>query len=544
MSIEYIHLKLQNLNAVLSAHISPFGRAARKNLEAKTRRSHFLLNELGGSGEKIFDGPCLIDGMWWNPNHWLRYTMFRAGLGLARSDEIGLLGRHSKEKSKGAFEAIGVNKFINFDEFSYDTNNAERAAKEIVNNTKSWEEFFELELPFGFPPEIVFDGLLKRQKSASVNLQSAAIVKHLTEAIACLYKAEIILNSYKPKLLVLSHSVNFSFGSLAWQAIRLGIPAVVVYGEYGSLRFWKIQENNDVYMRSNFLSEQQLEGLTEQQRQNLTNAGGKYLTERTKAQTIDIGAKEAFGDHCTHITREEVKADFNWANKKPIIAVFGMSGIDYPHLYGKMPYFGPVDWILDTIKTATEVETVNWLIRPHPLEKLRAKDGLKDYIPKNLPANIRVCIDGWNGNDIMKCVDGLITMYGTSGLEYAAQGMPVLSVGPGWYGESGISLNAKDQTEYRGFLRCRWWEKLNLEQTKYRAEILSGWHFCQPAWKAGYRLGDDFSQSDLYLTMPDLIENKAEQIRIEISRIRSWWASQEAGYHSYLMKNSEDYSYK
>ena len=54
----------------------------------------------------------LIDGMWHNPNYWLRFSMIRSALGLFNYNEIGLVGKYSKNKSTRIFKKFLIFKKI------------------------------------------------------------------------------------------------------------------------------------------------------------------------------------------------------------------------------------------------------------------------------------------------------------------------------------------------------------------------------------------------------------------------------------------------
>lgn len=502
--------------------------------------AHNYLKELGSSLCKQSDIKVLIDGMWWNPNHFFRYTLLRSAIGLSEYQEIAILGEKSPNRSKASFKEIGVNEFIQFK--AEDTNKLKEEVKEYLDKIDSWNDLFENEFEGKFPAEIIYDAITKEESDIALEFNKTKASKYIIKLRSYQKRAREILSDKNLKLLVLSHSVNLNFCSLALEACRRKIPVIVIYGEYGTLRFWKIEKPMDVYMASNFLSRDGISCLNESQLTDLEEKGSKYLNCRVNAETVDIGAKRAFVREKGKIDRDKISGHFNWDSSKPIIVLYGMSWIDYPHLYGPIPYRNPLEWIFETIEIAKKTKNYNLIIRPHPCENLRGTRGLKSYLPVNLPEHIRVCENGWSGADIMHSVDGLLTLYGTAGIEYAAHKKPVLSLGRGWYGEVGFTLNAKNRFEYVEYLKREWWKGADSDSNQRIAKIFAGWHFCKPAWKEGYCTGDDFSQLDLYRKILSNKECHGPKIYQEIQCIREWWTSSTKGYHNYTMKNAEKYA--
>ena len=58
------------------------------------------------------DGPpaastVLVDGVWDNPNYWIRYAMFRAALNLGAAREIGVTGRWNASRVRRTMRRLG-----------------------------------------------------------------------------------------------------------------------------------------------------------------------------------------------------------------------------------------------------------------------------------------------------------------------------------------------------------------------------------------------------------------------------------------------------
>ena len=526
----------------LRALLSPSRRCKRAGIAAQRAQVDALLNRLGRVSACRFEGTVLVDAMWDNPNHWVRYALFRAALGLAYGREISLHGRHARAETLRTAGRLGFADAVTFCDVPADDRAARRQARRLLAGTQRPEDILAWDLPHDLPPGIVYDGLLRRQISATVDVRHPGIEDHVTEALMELQRAERLLETVRPDLVALSHTVNFDFGSLAWLAVRNGIPGGVLYGEYGLQRFSKLRGPDSIYLTSNSLTRALFDALPESQRAALHVVGREYLERRLAAQTWDVGAIHAYRNGVTSTSRTELCRSAGWDEDRPIVAVYSVSWFDFPHLYGEMTFRDPLDWMQTTIDAALQAPHVNWLFRPHPLEGRYGGVSLRSMMPARLPAHIRMAPSSASGADVMASVDALVTLYGTAGIEFAALGKPVLSASRGWYHDIGFTRTPTTRDDYKAALGTTWWEGLGNEQTRYLANVFAGWHFCCPYWQGGFVLGDDFEQGRLYQTIPDLFENHAEETGKEIDLISDWWESDMKGSHSFKMLRASGYA--
>lgn len=525
----------------LRRELSPSARRERERLRQQRASIETLLDRVGRETAARFEGTVLVDAMWDNPNHWLRYTLFRAALGLAHGAEVGVTGAYNAPECRATMQNLGIGRIFSFQDLPVDRADTRRRAKRLLAESATADDILEWNLPHGMPPDIVYDGILKRQRGASVELHHPAIEDHVVEALETIERAEQVLDRAKPDLVALSHSVNFNFGALAWLTIKWGIPGAVLYGEYGLPRFWKLRRPDDVYMTANFLTPHKLNALTDKQRSALKKTGTDYLEKRSAAQTRDVGAIHAFQRDVTGTSRENMCDLFSWDSAKPINAVYAVSWFDNPHIYGMMDFRDSLDWMLTTINVALEADHVNWLFRAHPLETRYGGIRLRDLMPQELPGHVGLAPAGWNGIDVMNSVDTLVTFFGTAGIEFAGMGKPVLTASRGWYHDLQFTKTPSSRKGYEDLLRKAWWQDLDNDCTRDLAYLFAGWHFCCPDWQRGFLMGDDFEQEKLFSRSLDLITRHSNELGQEIGIIRQWWGSSQSGYHDFKMLLAQDY---
>jgi hypothetical protein len=307
------------------------------------------------------------------------------------------------------------------------------------------------------------------------------------------------------------------------------------------VRAHKVRAVADLYTFPDCPTSAELDEVPPDQAERLADIGRAYLDARLGGTTSDIGARYAFRRNRGEIDRARLVERFGWDPSRPIVAVYASTWFDSPHSYGMTQFRDLADWLTATLEEARKAREVNWLFRPHPCDEWYGGVTLKDMMPPLAEEHIRLSPPEWNGAAVMRSVDALITLQGTAGVEFAAQGKPVLVADRSWYHDRGFVKWARTRDEYLSALGTPWWKELDLATAAQRAQVFAGWYFCRPAWHGGYRLGDDSEQESLYAAIPELLGGNAEAIRREITTLREWYASDHLLYHTYKMRHAEAY---
>ena len=85
------------------------------------------------------------------------------------------------------------------------------------------DEILRLTFPENFPAKIFYDGLLKRQRRATVDVNDPKICFYLAEALSWINLAKCVFTENEYDIVILSHCLDFTYGSLAWMAIKNNI---------------------------------------------------------------------------------------------------------------------------------------------------------------------------------------------------------------------------------------------------------------------------------------------------------------------------------
>ncbi len=486
----------------------------------------------------------LVDGLWDNPNYWFRYSLIRKSLGFSGKKESGLIGKYNRKSVKKIFSLMSIDNIVDYHSLSNDTAKYKKEAANLLTSTKCTDDIINWSLPLNFPGSLVFDGILSRQRRATVDLSDPLLVDYVAESLSCIHAAEIIFSENNFNLVVLSHALDYTFAAIAWAGIKRGIPIIVIYGDYGSARFIKMDNENDLFAYPVRPTREEFFSMQDKAKNNLRTVGESYLSDRFSGITNDIGAIYAYKNRVGSINKEEICRIYNWDIEKPIIGVYASNWFDYPHVTGLDSFRDFFDWIEVTLESAKELENINWLFKAHPCDDWYGKiNGVKlsDLVDNVSSEHIKIVDKSWDSTQLILSLDGIVTCHGTVGLEAVALGKPVLTAHEGWYGHIGFTKTSTSRKQYIDFLHQNWWKDSVTENMMALAKTFAGWYFCLPDWHGTYVYQDDSKQSSIYIDIPDFIIENSQQINKEMELIYSWFISEHPYYHIYKMKNAESF---
>lgn len=515
---------------------------AKYGLEKRRDTVDKMLSGLSQRSKKSFEGEVLIDAQWDNPNYWLRVSLLRAALGLPNGKEIGLLGKDSRRACARTLKILGIHEQAIFGSIRIDMAAVKREARRLVDGTSRPEDILNWQLPGAVPGHMIYDGILKRQRLASVDITRRDFFSLTLEGLAGIYRSQKLLDQYNLKLVIISHPVGFTSGVLAHQALKREIPVVLPFGLFGVLRFTSMTCPDDLTRFYDRPTSSEMDSLSPHRRDALCEVGSQYLARRFRGDADDLASLYAYRKNSSDITRDEICREFDWDPEKPIVGFYASNWYDWPHQLGMTQFRDFLDWTEETFWAAAKNNKVNWLFKPHPCEHWFGGVALYEIISQLGPLHhIRIANSRWNNTSVMAGIDSLITYHGTSGIEFAALGKPVLVPDRGKYEDCGFVRTAKDRADYIRLLGDNWWAELDLEKCESRAKIFAGWWFCAPAWQGDFILPDDSKQGELYSVIPKLLAENTDVLQNEICHIADWFISRHPYSHTSKMMKADKF---
>ena len=529
----------------LAAHarqLAPPALIARARVARQRAETERLLAALPAAGRlTTTPSSVLVDAMYDNPNYWIRYALLRAALGWR--GEVGVLGPYRSREARRTLHRLGVSETARLDARRRPDVDRSAEARRLLGATATAADILQWRLPEEFPPDFVYDGLLKRQRAAVVDLGDSRLPEYVAEALESIVAARHLVESRRFDAVVLSHAVNFQFASLAWVALRRRIPVLLVQGCYGVSRFARLDSPRDIYNTVDRPSGRDLDGLDGERASRLAAAGRAYIERRLAGHTEDLGALYAFQRAADMPGRDAIVRNFGWDGERPIIAVYASNWFDFPHPCGMTQFRDFLDWMRATLDAAIANRRVNWLFKAHPCDAWYGGVTLSDLVPPlDRYRHVRLVPSAWNGSAVLRAADGLVTVHGTAGIEFAAAGKPVLVADRGWYDDAGFVRSPRTREEYVDALSGDWWKDLDLDVSARRAQMFAGWYFGRPAWHERFVFEDDPRQAEIYRTAPALLTGSPRALARELETIRAWFTSGRRHYHTFKMSLANDFT--
>jgi len=516
---------------------SPAGREISRKRTAVDQ----MLNDLARATAHQFEGTVLIDAMWDNPNYWLRFSLLRAALGLAQGREVGVLGEFRQRQCRDTLTRFGIAAIESFPDLPASGDTDKRGAR-LAAATRQPEDILRWRLPEGLSPAIVYDGVLKRQRLAAVDIEHPLFERHIGEALRAIEQSRYLLDKYRPDLVLLSHPFNFSWGSLAWQALSRGIPVVLLWALFGNLRFTRLTALDQLFRFYDRPNRNEIDTLPPQKADALAAIGRAYLNERFNGRADDLQAIYAYSRANQRIDRARLCQRFGWDAAKPIVGFYASNWYDWPHQLGMTQFRDFLDWTRASVAAANGNDRVNWLFKPHPCEDWFGGIALSDILADaGTQSHVAVSDKSWSNTEVMSAIDALVTYHGTAGVEFASLGKPVLVPDRGKYDDCGFAKVATTREQYLALLASDWWSDIDLADSRRRAEIFAGWWMCAPDWQGRLVLSDDSRQDELYDLIPALLAESQREIEMELAMLRTWWHSQRPFYHTFKMQQADGY---
>ena len=515
-----------------------------KSLPERVRRGEFeeALVGIPSIGQDIMLGTVLVDGMWDNPNHWIRYSMLHALNRKDPSARHGFLGEHNKRSQRKTLANFGIISLWDCDDHTKLRQDINGQAREFVRSATSADDILEWKLPYAIPGSFLYDYILKRQRAPTVDFDDPVICKDVRTFLGYCYTVERILMSVEPATIVTSH-VTGLHSPMAWIGLGLGAEVVVPASAKGIFNFTRMKAQDDILDEATSVSSLSL--FSNVQKMQLARVGGKVMKDRLSGLSNDFSGKQSFGSEKAQkqVSKESMCREFGWSPDRPIIGLYTHCWYDWPHS-SKMNNFRDFnDWVNASLEVAIDTDEFNWLLRPHPGEHWYGGPFLQDLVKPitEQHSHIKMVKNHWHGMDLLNSVDAVVTVHGTIGLEASSGGVPTLVADQGWYDHLGFVKRPKDRQHYLQLLGGEWWQDMDMEGFSRRANISAGALWGRPDWQKKTFIDEDDKQWEIYGQFLSAIKEEPGLVEDELRWLSKWYHSGHRNYHTFKMQQSDDY---
>ncbi len=165
-------------------------------------------------------------------------------------------------------------------------------------------------------------------------------------------------------------------------------------------------------------------------------------------------------------------------------------------------YNTPYDWFVETLKIIKNINSINWIIKPHPSEKyyntnFKTLTVFKKLI-KDPPGNIKIIDNNTNLKVYEKKISYVLTCHGSAGYEYPSIGIPCVTTADTRYKHFEISHSINSLNKYKKILN-------NFKETK-KIKLVNK-NNAKLFWLLTYGLNVDFDILPKRATLEKMSEN-------------------------------------
>ena len=186
----------------------------------------------------------------------------------------------------------------------------------------------------------------------------------------------------------------------------------------------------------------------------------KFLKDETKSYQVGFGEKIYYKTLpkkklLKFKNYDEFCKEFNLNKNLKTILILPNVFVDNLLTHDWGIFSTPIEWYLKTIECANKIKNVNWIIKPHPSEKiyntnitarnLFFEDGKKQN-------KIRFINENYNIDNLSQYISTVISFGGSAGYEYTRLGIPVITAGDTRYSNFKLTKSPKNVREYEKIL--------------------------------------------------------------------------------------------
>lgn len=324
--------------------------------------------------------------------------------------------------------------------------------------------------------------IIRYLQGSPLNGNEIVVREYAYSALVAAAAAKNAYGQLSPERVFMSHGTYIDWGPALQIAMNLNIPVVAWMASYLTGRFYFRQVEDNIRIDFHNLNKGtwpklKSYGFSVSQKEALDT----YLHKRyLKNVSFDMKKFQLYsGASDTLRNKYQIRAD------KPLWGIMCHINWDAVSDYSPMTYPSFDDWIIDTVKIISKIDSVDWIIKVHPAESWdNPATGVQVLLEKHfptLPDHVRIikAEEEINPLDFFQMIDGGVTVYGTSGLELTLQGKPVILAGEAHYGDKGFTYDGLTPASYRDLLeRASTFKKLTEDQLE-SARIYAYCYFLQ-----------------------------------------------------------------
>ena len=361
-----------------------------------------------------------------------------------------------------AYGLMGVSRIKSY--YSYSPAPDLLRAEKMLKTVKTFQDFIDLSYRDVAVGKYASSTMMRRTRRGTLDLedpiQRAMATNSLACSLAAVEGAYNLINTEKPKLLVVVDRGYTPYGEMFDACINKNIPIVT----------WNVAHRDNTIMLKRYhdgnrdshpssLSQQSWNAIkqlkwTDKRREELYHElASSYESGEWYGEVGTQFGKKSFAEG-------EIIKTFGLDPERKIAVIFSHIFWDATFFWGEDLFRDYEDWFVQTVKAACKNTKLNWLIKIHPANTVKDhRDGLigepseiialREQIGE-LPEHVKVIpadteVSTWS---LFQAMDYCLTVRGTVGIEAGMQGKTVLTAGTGRYDHHGFTHDFETAADY------------------------------------------------------------------------------------------------
>ncbi len=321
--------------------------------------------------------------------------------------------------------------------------------------------------------DLIYDSIIMRGKTYTLDsIKSKSALKEIILMYYTFYCTRRYFKSFKPKLFI-AQDLVYRDGFITRYAKNFGCDILVITTGRPSYLV-KSSDKSDITFPN--LYEREIRNEIKHLPKDW-EALAKAELDRLYQGKWDWNSQNAFKGKII-LAKEDLLDKLNINNGKKNIVVMShcFSDATPGNGNGMELYKDYYPWLENTIRIAGKIESVNWLIRPHPSRAHYGEvGGVEELCSKY--SNIQIMSDEYSTLMVAEIADCIITVNGSAGLELPCLGIPCVNAGKPFYSSFGFSICPGSISEYEEVLTNIYKiEKLSDKQIKTAQMVLWLFH--------------------------------------------------------------------
>lgn len=307
--------------------------------------------------------------------------------------------------------------------------------------------------------DLIYDTYLRNTSNVTIEALDDQLLGTAISAVGYYRLYDAIFRENDVVATAVGHTVYTRFGVLARVSVAHSVP---VYAKKPSPLLVRRYSRAEEFPEHEWaVDPQEAAYVWATRREQAIAKGRAHMAEQldSDARSFSKGGtgrwySEAYGSDRTLYSLERFCEVTGINPDKPIVVLFSHCMPDVPHSFAWGLFDDYYQWLTETLAYAAQRPQVNWIVKPHPADKHYNSRISAEQVYQTFAHHPHIALApaDLNTRSLFDFTRAIVTVTSTAGLEFAAQGIPVILAGQGLYSGHGFTHEPKSLEDYHRLL--------------------------------------------------------------------------------------------